>query len=180
MTRRICAASVLLSYLVVALGIPLPAPGAPPRKTGIAFPCQDRGCGCDSAEQFMHGCCCGTPQERQAWAEANGIEAAPREEATEQSQEHRSCCSGGCCCCKETAQSDAGEPKAPRLFRALSVLKCHGQTLAWLVFGAIHLPAPSPAWTPALPNLAMIAPDRTIPDSIHLLPDTPPPRPSLA
>lgn len=40
------------------------------------FPCQDRPCGCQSAEQCRQSCCCFRAEEKQAWAAAAGIPAS--------------------------------------------------------------------------------------------------------
>src|SRR4051794_28407127 len=70
--RRAAAAAALLTYLAAAFGFPLPA--APARKDAtIPFPCQDHPCGCQTAEQCWSGCCCFTPAERWAWAEAHHV-----------------------------------------------------------------------------------------------------------
>lgn len=65
----LCLASILL---------PLPiAPVAqidPGKDTSQPFPCQNRPCGCRSAEQCWKKCCCFTNSQKVAWAKANGIE----------------------------------------------------------------------------------------------------------
>ena len=71
--RRLGAAAALSAYLAAALGLPLPA--APVRKDAShPFPCQDHACGCQSAEECWSGCCCFSPEERWAWAEAHHVE----------------------------------------------------------------------------------------------------------
>ncbi len=37
------------------------------------FPCQDRPCGCRTAEQCRKKCCCFTLQQKMAWAERHGV-----------------------------------------------------------------------------------------------------------
>ena len=53
------------------------------------FPCQNRPCGCRSAEQCWKKCCCFTNSQKVAWAKANGVSlpdyvmaAAEKETAT--------------------------------------------------------------------------------------------------
>src|SRR5947209_7307476 len=36
------------------------------------FPCMDRPCGCQSADECWHHCCCTTLDERLAWAHEHG------------------------------------------------------------------------------------------------------------
>jgi hypothetical protein len=40
------------------------------------FPCMDKACGCDTAEQCFSNCCCNTPAETLAWAKARDVEPA--------------------------------------------------------------------------------------------------------
>lgn len=69
---RIGIAVMALSYVLVALDIPLPA--YVHKETDQPFPCQDHPCGCQTAEQCWRSCCCFTPEQRWAWARARGIE----------------------------------------------------------------------------------------------------------
>lgn len=77
----------IAAYVLVASGLPLPwaAPAAhdPDAARRIAakdrsqpFPCMDKPCGCASAEQCFTSCCCHSPAETLAWAEARGMSAA--------------------------------------------------------------------------------------------------------
>jgi hypothetical protein len=70
--HRLCALITLSAYLVVAIGLPLPALAR--KQSGQPFPCQHHLCGCASAEQCWEHCCCFTPEEKLTWAEANGIQ----------------------------------------------------------------------------------------------------------
>jgi hypothetical protein len=69
---RIGAWSALASILL--LSIPIPLGCKKTDKSGIPFPCQDRPCGCSSAEQCWTSCGCFTTGERVAWAKKNGVE----------------------------------------------------------------------------------------------------------
>ena len=69
---RALATLAALGGLLAALGWPAP-PSA--RRSGEAYPCQARACGCVSAEKCWAGdCCCFTLEEKLAWADARGIE----------------------------------------------------------------------------------------------------------
>jgi hypothetical protein len=68
----VCAGVALVAYLIAAVGFPIPA--APLKTGGVAYPCQNHPCGCQSAEQCWRSCCCFTVEERWAWARANNVE----------------------------------------------------------------------------------------------------------
>jgi hypothetical protein len=72
---RLPASLALVAYLVVAVGVPLPA--FPHKDAGQPFPCQEHPCGCQTAEQCWRHCCCFTPEERWAWAEAHHVTPPP-------------------------------------------------------------------------------------------------------
>jgi hypothetical protein len=61
------------------------------------FPCMNSPCGCQDAERCWTNCCCHTPAERMAWAQARGI-ALPAEhvaqaDAMANKPLAKSCCS---------------------------------------------------------------------------------------
>ncbi len=69
----------LVGFLVVNTGLPVVRPVAPRGKDkSKPFLCQDRPCGCMSADECLRGCVLLTARQRLAWAKANNIEA-PRE-----------------------------------------------------------------------------------------------------
>ena len=63
----------LLAYWAAALGLPVPPPPVI-KDGGKQFMCQGQACGCQTAEECWRHCCCHTPEERWAWAEANHIQ----------------------------------------------------------------------------------------------------------
>lgn len=79
---------MLAGYALVASGLPLPlggdhGPRSAPAEKRLAvkdrsrpFPCQDKPCGCATAEQCFSNCCCNTPAETLAWARAHGVDPA--------------------------------------------------------------------------------------------------------
>lgn len=99
--HRCCALVALLSYLSTVFAFPVPVPR--PKETGQPFPCQNRPCGCQTAEQFWLGCCCLTPEQRWAWAMANHVEPPSYV------QPPSSCCRTTSCCEKEEKRE---EPKS--------------------------------------------------------------------
>jgi hypothetical protein len=84
--------SLLALLCLASIVLPLPiAPVAqigPGKDTSQPFPCQNRPCGCRSAEQCWKKCCCFTNSQKVAWAKANRIElpdyvlAAAKKETT--------------------------------------------------------------------------------------------------
>src|SRR5437660_274407 len=70
--RHLAVEPMLIGFLVVALGVPLPLPSV--KDTRIPFPCQHHRCGCQSAEECWRHCCCFTLEQRLAWARANQVE----------------------------------------------------------------------------------------------------------
>jgi hypothetical protein len=74
--RRLMSLLALLCLASIVLPLPI-APVAqidPGKDTSQPFPCQNRPCGCRSAEQCWKKCCCFTNSQKVAWAKANGIE----------------------------------------------------------------------------------------------------------
>ncbi len=69
----------LAGLVVASLGIPLvqPVASGPTKDRSKPFPCQDRPCGCMSAEQCMRSCCCFSAEYRLAWAAKYQLEVPP-------------------------------------------------------------------------------------------------------
>lgn len=74
--RRLMSLLALLCLAAILLPLPI-APVAqidPGKDTSQPFPCQNRPCGCRSAEQCWKKCCCFTNSQKVAWAKMNGVE----------------------------------------------------------------------------------------------------------
>ena len=74
--RRLLSLLALLCLAAILLPLPI-APVAqidPGKDTSQPFPCQNRPCGCRSAEQCWKKCCCFTNSQKVAWAKVNGVE----------------------------------------------------------------------------------------------------------
>ena len=90
------------SYLLIALGLPLPASARnAPKDSDIPYACQNRPCGCQSSQECWKGdCCCFTLEQKIAWANENNI--TPPEHAVRLAEaralkahdgtKHGSCC----------------------------------------------------------------------------------------
>ena len=74
--RRLMSLLALLCLAAILLPLPI-APVAQNnsgKDTSQPFPCQNRPCGCRSAEQCWKKCCCFTNSQKVAWAKANGVD----------------------------------------------------------------------------------------------------------
>lgn len=160
-SRRLIAAAAALAYLASVLGFPLPVPAA--RDVSTPFPCQDHHCGCASAEQCWHNCCCFSAEERLAWAQKHNvtlsrdIETALADEAHEH-KSPRSCCthhdeSPGCDEHHAGGRGDDAQdnqktsPRAKvRWVHGFQAQKCQGLSLVWITTGITVPVHAAPAW----------------------------------
>ncbi|MEP3479042.1 MAG: hypothetical protein ABJZ55_07340 [Fuerstiella sp.] len=63
----------LLLVCCCASFVPLPYSAAPAKDSSVPYPCMNRPCGCDSAEQCWRSCCCFTNQQKVTWAKKNSV-----------------------------------------------------------------------------------------------------------
>ncbi len=75
MTRRLISLAAAVAFTLTILPIPLPvaAPGRSQKDTSQPFPCQNRTCGCCSADQCWKKCCCFTNRQKVSWAKKNKV-----------------------------------------------------------------------------------------------------------
>lgn len=116
---------VLLAHGLVVSGLPLPIASPPPAGSPAAhrlaakdraqpFPCMDKPCGCSTAEQCFASCCCNSPAELLAWAQAHGLEPATlaalerRALAADVAAAPSSCCAAASCAVAPAAGCAAG------------------------------------------------------------------------
>jgi hypothetical protein len=145
--RQILACLLMISFSGGVTGIPVVESNGKDRSH--PFPCQDNPCGCSSAEECWHHCCCHNNREKVAWANAHGVipptfvvEAAEKEDASaEQVCEHHAGCpscaakshaahssptvacgSGSCCSHKHESSVAAPAPAAKKQVRVRLVL----------------------------------------------------------
>ena len=149
-----------LMVLAVATGVVfafIPVPASRPKHEGKdksrPFPCQDRPCGCGSADQCWKQCCCFTNSEKVAWAQANSVSvpdeviAAAKTERPKPKERCSACCgaSAGDAVCDssatqpETAPPDnSGDPPSLRgvtTHRSVLIIaaqKCQGHHWHWV------------------------------------------------
>jgi len=75
LVRGLLSLSVLLGICAMVFPLPIaPLPQDLQEKDSPApFPCQNRPCGCQSAEQCWKKCCCFDNSQKIAWAKANNV-----------------------------------------------------------------------------------------------------------
>jgi len=179
--RRITIWMAILGYGLVASGLPLPLGGTLPGATDATsakrlagkdrsqpFPCMDKPCGCATAEQCFTNCCCNTPSQTLAWAQARGLEpaliAALERRAADETplaEPVASCCAAQaavpncaavtsvpgdssaeapCCTAAAAADVPVAAPAPPRAVVLRAMLACGGIVAQWCAAGAVPLP----------------------------------------
>lgn len=100
MTRRLLGLIALLPFVAVSFPLPLPSGGDVQKDRSQPFPCQNRPCGCRSAQQCWQKCCCFSNAQKVAWAQQNRVAvpedvvtAARREEQRAAETARHVCCS---------------------------------------------------------------------------------------
>lgn len=71
--RRLVGCAALLSVCLAVLPLPVAPPPKTEKDSSSPFPCQNRPCGCRTADQCWRKCCCFTNAEKVAWAKANDV-----------------------------------------------------------------------------------------------------------
>jgi len=196
--RRLLGLVLLLSVFASFIPLPIaPVQISVEKDRSEPFPCQDRPCGCRSAQQCWKKCCCFTNEQKLAWTRRNHI-PAPRivleqiaREKRDTSLVHTTKCTaaGSVCrlsCCErpssdDETQADASAPagtsqNSSRYVLGLFVQQCHGGGLSWNSLPWSLLPplVELPAW----PLMVVAAPSfvRTLPAEVYDSPPVPPPR----
>lgn len=72
---QIVGLALLVSICALAVPLPMsvPAKSSSGKDASEPFPCQNRPCGCRTAEQCWKKCCCFTNSQKVAWAKANNV-----------------------------------------------------------------------------------------------------------
>jgi hypothetical protein len=189
---RLTAGFALLAYLVSAVGLPVPA--LPHKDIGQPFPCQNRPCGCQSAEQCWRSCCCFTPEEHWAWARAHHVE--PPAYATRPAtlgwhtvrlRDQAAGCaepSAGCAHCAPAAKACCRDGRQPRPKPAvgwrsasgMDVLRCQGVSNLWVSSATVLPPHPPLVWQAWQAPAGWLGGFDALPLVLSLAPPDPPPR----
>jgi hypothetical protein len=160
--RRCLCAVLLVAFVATAAGIPLPLGKHGPTRSNELFPCADSSCGCRTADQCWHSCCCNTLAERFAWAKRHRVRppafaiaearAAGIDTAWLEPGGHAvaTCAAPSCCqaklatstrsCCKRSDESGVARScckpreKEPQGTTVIAwrALKCDGKSIHWL------------------------------------------------
>ncbi len=171
--RRLMAGVSLAAFLVVAIGIPLPARRM--KDLTRPFPCQDHLCGCTSAEECWSHCCCYTHEEHLAWAREHHVEPPASFCKHDEPHEAPSCCTQHRDCCKKSEQP-AASPSGVRWTSFVDALRCRGLTpLGTAVIAAVP-PPPLVGWSFQPTHAGWIVPEESTPLRPSQLPLEPPPR----
>ncbi len=103
--RRLFSILLLLSLLAAVIPLPVSLPASVEKDLSTPFPCQNRPCGCRTAEQCWKSCCCFTNREKIAWAKSHGV-TPPSDvyRAAEKEPVQKACCKGCCCSRRHAAQ----------------------------------------------------------------------------
>jgi hypothetical protein len=186
--QRGCASLCLVCYLATALGMPIPT--VPHKVSDQPFPCQFHGCGCRSAEQCWGHCCCYTPAERLAWAQAHDVEP-PAYAEKPQAQgwstvrlrdrvEEKTECSCEKCASRERARAcckdEPVKKKGPsRWTLSWAARRCQGLSTTWVNMGAVLPAPPTVTWRPFWPLAGRVfCGDLSFLPAPTILPDPPP------
>lgn len=199
---------MLAAYVVVVSGVPLPIAGSPPEAGSPAaerladkdrsrpFPCMDKPCGCATAEQCFSSCCCNSPAELLAWAEAHHLDPATllalhgRVAATvpeapaavcwcSSASEAPSCCATvAATSADKPAPADEGNsaPAPPRMISLKAMLACGGVLAGWTE-AVTSLPPPTVLrCEPCMRFVGVLSITDDVAISVSPTLDVPPPR----
>lgn len=136
------------------VGLPIPTGRAKDRS--VPFPCQDRACGCMSAADCKHGCCCFSEDERRDWARERGLDPSTLADEpagsvsldpAENTGNESSCSSADGCCCKQHAPEQEqvcidDKEEDSDVVLAWQARRCHGEGSSWLTVAFIMPPSP--------------------------------------
>lgn len=97
--RGLICLTVLLGMVAAVVPLPVGTRSRPDKDRSQPFPCQNRPCGCRSADQCWKKCCCFSNTQKVAWAKANRVKPpefvvqAATEEQPQVACHPKSCCS---------------------------------------------------------------------------------------
>jgi hypothetical protein len=197
LARRGIAVALLAAVCCASSGVPMVRLNR--KDTSRPYPCQDRPCGCASADECWHHCCCMTNKQKLAWAREHDVTppdyvvaAAAREEndPTEVC-EHKESEASACCrheaerpCCRSRHHAEVAAADAPARKAAAKVKfvlsdmarRCGGMPpVISLLSDALPF-VDRPEWKP-VERLVGYLVDAPVPfASAELPPPVPPPR----
>ena len=108
---QVIAFVLLVITIAALLPIPLLSSGNIAGKDrSRPFPCQDRPCGCRSAEQCKKKCCCFTAEQKLAWAKRNGIDPSEVVASAPACKPDTLTTRKVCCSSRQLAKSETTKP----------------------------------------------------------------------
>ena len=152
-----------------SMGFPLSL--EPENTSSTPFPCQGHHCGCRSAENCWHHCCCFTLEQRLAWAATHHVTPpiALAVNAQQAPTKKRSCCEHehGCNDSDDESTQDVISLRAPR---------CHGIAMLWLSHGPMAPETIEIRWTFDWVLVGFVDSPYVMTSDVCQLPAVPPPR----
>jgi hypothetical protein len=186
--KRLFSISLILAFLVGSTGVPVVSRVAKDRTQ--PFPCMDNPCGCSSADECWHHCCCHTNREKVAWAHEHDVTppdfviAAAEKEEHEESGTRVCCHHHGCekCAAKAAAAAHAGSESSKKTtlrFRFVLVdmaRHCRNLPQFWSLFG-LALPVQIEAgWSFDEAVVGRVIEPPVLECLVELAPPVPPPK----
>ena len=101
---RLVSLSVLIGVCASIFPLPIGWQSRTEKDRSVPFPCQNRPCGCKSAEQCWKKCCCFTNSQKLAWAEENRVRAPSYVSAAAEKERPRQSCQRGTCCARQATE----------------------------------------------------------------------------
>jgi hypothetical protein len=183
--RTLVVGLALIAYLAGVIGLPLPA--SVHKASAVAFPCQSHGCGCMTAEQCWQHCCCFSPEEKVAWAQAHQVEPPPAAQTAAVQgwnvprQRDREAQSAGkqaktSCCGHSADQPPAEQSKTSTWILGMWSQQCQGLSSSWLLGEPVSAPPPLIHWSYDASPVCWLQPCNQPAISAVPVPPTPPPR----
>ncbi len=206
LTNRRCRwlTGLLVGFVACVILLPMPvslvSKSGPGKDLSEPFPCQNRPCGCRSAEQCWKKCCCFSNTEKVAWAQTNGVKlpdyvvVAARKEVRAKKNSCALCAKENKKSSKTTratskvsvsSQPQKATPQAPvsrlrssssKWVMTMYAAECQGQAPFSFSFPASIIPRPVVAVTQAPCLLENVHPQSERLNSATARPPLPPPK----
>ena len=153
--RRLIGLALLVALCASMVPLPVARIAFPEKDQSQPFPCQNRPCGCTSAEQCWRQCCCFTNAQKVAWARENGVtppdyvvKAACTElhvKVAEADAPPRKARCSGCCHGRNRQEHKQESNDTVDYVIGFEAMKCRGQglfwnSLPWAVIPVVHIP----------------------------------------
>lgn len=187
--KRLLSIAVIASLLAGSAGVPVVSRVAKDRSQ--PFPCQDNPCGCASADECWHHCCCHTNREKVAWAHEHGVTppdfVVAAAEKEEQSATQTCCTHHHCEKCAAKAAAHHDEASSPKQAVAKDSVKirlvlvdlarhCRSLPQFWMLVSAALPVRIETAWSFDAKVVGRVI-DAPVPERcIELSPPVPPPK----